>query len=589
MGCFKTLLVRSTFVGVLIGLSMPTLAAGSLLEGTQAHPAFHGPVPEGSDVIFSTRFKRDDAVDAIRSFGATRIEWVYSDDEAFVGTLKAAAPWFGGALNSNEKLPTDDGMAKDFDGRTLINPRMKAWGGKWITTTNPQTQQALREHAKRYLALGANSIQVDDPLLQVQAAYEWGGDFNSTTLTAFTEYLRSYPNKVELERAGIKDLQGSYKDYLRDKQGIKDAGDYSKRAKSLPSNEIWLKFMRRSVANHFADFKTFLLQTAGRPVSLSMNLGILERPDERKWHFFLAPYADYAMAETPIASTSELQLRAATLRSLGVGYTPSLKPMGLLENRVAIATLYALGAQPVVPWDVYVGNDDKGMPKRFFGTAAEYSDLYRFVRSNAKLFDGMESAAIVGIPVPVDRFDNKATQALVDRLIRRRIPFAFVLAGGSERRYNLDAKRLQRFEALITANADADFSRDDLQAMSNSKVRRLDATTLPESALDAYMPFIAAGEAASLKIYPRGRPGAATSELVLHLVDEARGAPRADDDSTCRRRIAVRTSHLGGRDIKAATWYSQDGSKRLELTKSHKEVLFTVPQCALWGVVALQL
>ena len=57
-----------------------------------------------------------------------------------------------------------------------------------------------------------------------------------------------------------------------------------------------------------------------------------DRPEEKNWHFFLTEYTDYAMAETPIDNTEALARRAATLRALGIGYVPSLKPRSTPEN-----------------------------------------------------------------------------------------------------------------------------------------------------------------------------------------------------------------------------------------------------------------
>ena len=166
---------------------LPLHADWSLLDGARVHPEYRGPVPKKSDVIFSTRSKRDNAAEVAKAFGATRIEWVYSTEPEFVHSLQSVAPWFGGTVNSTIPLPKDEGIAKDLEGRPIVAPWMKSWGAKWITTTDPHTREALKGVVQRYLELGASSIQVDDPLLQYTAA-NWGGDFSESSLAGFRSF-----------------------------------------------------------------------------------------------------------------------------------------------------------------------------------------------------------------------------------------------------------------------------------------------------------------------------------------------------------------------------------------------------------------
>lgn len=59
------------------------------------------------------------------------------------------------------------------------------------------------------------------------------------------------------------------------------------------------------------------------------------------------------------------------------------------RSRQAIASAYALGATAVVPWNVFVGPDEP----RFFGTPAQFEDLFRLVRTQPALFDGYAPSA----------------------------------------------------------------------------------------------------------------------------------------------------------------------------------------------------
>jgi hypothetical protein len=559
----------------------------NLADGARVHPDYRGSVPKKSDVIFSTRFKRGQALAAAKSFGATRVEWVYSTEGPYVQSLRNGIGWFGGALNAIAELPNPDGTVKDFDGNPVTNPRMKSWRVFWDTTTHPDTERVLRGQAKQILDLGADSLQIDDPLLQLYAAQLWGGDFNPSTLAGFSSWLRRYPDRGELARAGLDKLDGDYRDHLKREYHVRDARDYLKRFKTFASTPIWLKYIQSTVAQHFADFRPFLDKTRGARVPLSMNLGLLDRPDERNGHFFLTEYADYAIAETAVKPSDQMQMRAATLRALGIGLVPVTKAKNTADGRAAIATWYALGAQPMVPWDLFLGNDDSGRSTRLFGTADDYGDLYAFVRAHAKLFDGMETAAVVGIVVPVGKFDEKATLPLIARLAQQRIPFAFVLAGGTDRKLVIDAPRVQHFKTLISVNPDTDFSPDDLTALRASKVPRINGADLRDVALQELMPFVAVGEAAALRLYPRARPGSNINQIAVHVVDEARAAAPAD--STCRRRIGIHKSFLGAKEVRSVTWNSGTHEQSLDVTNGDRDIFVTVPECTLWGVLLVQM
>jgi hypothetical protein len=570
-----------------------------LTDGALAHPAYRGLVPKKSDVVFSTRFKRPEAPVVAKAFGATRIEWVYSTDEEFLRSLKEAASWFGGAINSNAsgskiKPPSDEAMAKDFDGNSLIHHWMQRWTsspvtamhpGRYVTTTHPEARRVLREQVKLYLAAGAKSIQFDDPLLQLNAALGWRGDFNPSTLAGFDEYLANYSNKSQLNKLGLDDMRGDYREFLKSKYRVKDTADYRNRYRSIPSNAIWLQYHRHTVREYFKSLRLFL-ESSQPPVALSMNLAILDWPDEKKYQFFLAPLADYTMPETSILNTADLVVRAATSRALGIGYVPSIKPRGRGENRVAIATFYALGGQPIVPWDVNTGNDDNGQPKRFFGSVEDYGDLYHFVRADPALFDEKESAAVVGIPVPVHKFNKDLTSALVRRLQEHQVPFAFLLTGGREDKFKIDFTRAKHFKALVMVNPEADFPVDELATLRRLPALRINAADITDEDIHDLSPFLKVGDSLALKLYPRASVRGGTENLVIHLIDEAKGEPERNTAS-CRRRVGIKKTMIGNRTLTAAAWHSTRLKRGLTPERGGREVFFSIPECTLWGILSL--
>jgi hypothetical protein len=209
------------------------------------------------------------------------------------------------------------------------------------------------------------------------------------------------------------------------------------------------------------------------------------------------------------------------------------------------------------------------------------------VRNNAELFEGLESAAIVGIPVPVDRVLEKPTEDLVALLASRRIPFAYVPLGGAESPYRADVARLQRFKVLVTVNPDEDFLADDLKAFTASGVDRKTPEALRTSLLDELQPFFVAPGGESLRIMPRAAPGD-RDRVVLHVIDASRGDVEMTDPS-CRRRIGISRSALDPRAIESARWIEPERTIKIDVESSPQGSFISLPGCPLWGIVELRL
>ncbi len=582
LGALVTPASAAVSLVILLCSPLSVQAEWTLLDGARVHPDYHGPVPKKSDVIFSTRFKRDNAANVARAFGATRIEWVYSTDPEFVRSLQSVTPWFGGAVSSTIALPKDEGIAKDFDGRPIVAPWMKSWGAKWITTTDPHTRETLKGVAQRYLELGANSIQVDDPLLQFTAA-NWGGDFSESSLAGFRTFLSHYADKAELQRAGITDLSGfDYKEFLARQHSIRTTKDYLDRYRALPTTSLWLAYLKETVISHYADFRAFLNAKKGSVVPLSMNL-LLFGPDESKPQFDLVPFVDYAMVETKINDLDLVSLQAATYRALGVGYVPSILPLTKGENRTAIAALYAMGAQPLVPWDVYINNGPDEKPSRFFGAAEDYADLYHFVRDNAVYFDGYEELAVAGIVEPVDHYDIKQTATLVKRLSKEKIPYAIFPIGG-RKNYSIDSVLASQVRILITANPLTDFTPRQLSSLRSLPVKFIGTETLTDQMLTSLSPY-AQLNSHTTRLIPRGTKQG--KNIVLHVIRPTERRPESFLHQ-CEKTIALRGSvfSMNTENVYVA-WHTPNRIQKLTAKAIKSGVSIDLPDCEEWGFLEL--
>jgi hypothetical protein len=200
--------------------------------------------------------------------------------------------------------------------------------------------------------MGVDSIRHDDPQMQALSALYQGGDFNPSTVKLFPAWLSRNATDAELVVSGLADMGTDYREWLRNRRGITGAVDYARRWRALLSSRLWLAFVRSMVLDPMWCVREQAARLRGHPVSLSMNLAEFTEPLASNHFFFLTPVANFALPETRIESLPNLMSQDDTLRSLGLGFVPSITPLGRSENRTAIATLYALGAPALVPWDV---------------------------------------------------------------------------------------------------------------------------------------------------------------------------------------------------------------------------------------------
>ena len=556
-------------------------AEWSFMDSWKAHPDFQGAVPRKSDVIFSTRFKRDNALEVARAYGATRIEWVYSADPLYIKELRTVAPWFGGALSSTIPLKSDQGIARDIEGQPIVAPWMKSWGAKWITVADASTRAALTDLAMRYISAGASSIQIDDPTLQFGARW-WGADFSDSSIRGFSDFLQRHPDRKLIADLGL-DLDRpdlDYREFLAEKYGIRTAREYAARQKNLPTTALWYVYLKESVLSHFSEFRRIIDGVAGKRVPLSMNLWLVG-PDARRDQFALIKHVDYAMVETKIDDYDLLTLMAATYRSLGIGFVPSILPRSKEENRIAIAGLYALGAQPLVPWDVYINQGPEKLPTRFFGMPEDYADLYRFVRTNAEVFEGYETLPVVGILAPVEKYDFSTTLALVRRLNRANVPFAMVPVRSKPVALP-DAGRPAFLQLLVAVNPLTDFDPETLSALSRQGPKIIAAGDLSARELADLSPVISDTDTTADRIIFRGRTNGEQA-LAIHVLPRQR---IRSDDKGCRHPVDLKADNFPPGIAAAASLRSPGESTPLSVTISEGRLRLEVP-CEGWSVVHL--
>ncbi|MDP5240428.1 hypothetical protein Q9Q94_12870 [Uliginosibacterium sp. 31-16] len=544
---------------------------------TDLNPPASASAPPHSAVLFSTRWERPEALATATAFGATHVTWLYPKTRDYLAALKAAGLQVGSTLNANQAVP-DEGLARSLEGEALIAPWMQAWKARWISVSSQASRKALVDAAERHMAWGASEIQFDDPALAT-ASFNWGGDFSDAAVQNFGRWLTGpgvglFPDLPAETRSGSFD----YRRWLQGQgRGLGSTPAYLARRTRLSLNPAWERFHLEEVRGFFNELRQ-RLHAASPAVALNLNL-TNPRPDARS--FNLIDLADGVMSETSAGDLANAALGAATVQGVGASYHPSLQPQDVAATRRQIAGFYALGALPLVPWDVYmpdlIGPDKQRTAQpRYFGRAEDYADLYRFVRANPDLFDRREGLASVLLICQVEHFKAAEVLDIVRALQARQIPFALMVARSAYPARTLDAQRIAQAPAVIFASA---FS--GLDAASQRALDAVAHTRITLADLDA-----ARGRLAPLQVdgdgilaLPRFDP-ARPQELIVHLL-------RSGDTRPGAVTLSLNPALLPFRQIRRVDLYSP--ARPAAQTVPVQGLAFSVPLEGEWATLRIQL
>lgn len=356
--------------------------------------------PRYSDVCLSSRWLHPlndndphNTLETIEAFGATRLEWAYISDKAFIERIKARGLTFApavstmtfvGRLSSERTL----GRVVDRKGSPVTAPWMRMWRESgWGCVNSPDYRQSYLSRLEQFADLGADAIQADDPGCNWTAT-RWGACFCPHCMAGFASYLGETLTAEQREQAGIEDPRSfDYAAHL-DRQDAPTGDDFGA-WDGGPLKQHFIEFQRLSVESFYRDTWKELARHAGRRIPMTCNNG-------SRWTF---PYHlfDYGVSELSHhdAHPDRIRTKLTQAAALGKAQVFTLVSDSVPLNRRMIAASYANGGHLLVPWDVYLRSTPQGSD-RYYGKPEEYADLYRFVRQNAEFFDGYEDAAAFG-------------------------------------------------------------------------------------------------------------------------------------------------------------------------------------------------
>lgn len=541
-----------------------------------------------SDVCFTSRSRHTNSVETFRAFRANRLLWSYAHDADFARALRAAgAETFQGTINSLPGTAETAAHALDFDGNPMVAPWMRAFSKKspvyWGCNNRPRFMGVCLERAAKAIEAGADMLQFDDWAL-IASASGWGGAcFCTNCMAAFPADLRANVPPAELARLRIPATGPfDYRHHLAARHGITNAAAYAAQKRSLPTSPHFDAFHRRSIRAFFKDLGARIDAIAGRHVPMSINANLADPSQQRR---FLTDIVDFVQGETLHFHPDQLALASKIAEGMGKWHVFVTQSLDVPEARAGIATVYALGQLPMVPWDMYMGSDETKIQPRGWGTVEQYGDLFHFVRDNPTLLDDAKPLATAGLIIDIDHCDRSQAFAACRRLLDAQVPFAVIPVGDSFFRVPLRAEHLAAFDALLLAGDASLLNPEDRAALAAAAadVPILSADTATDASLDA-LAFAEVWGPHDIHVIPRIPSGANPPSLLLHVIN------RASPESSLRwLSFAIRRRALPESAISSIRWHAPgEAPIDLEWETLPAGCRILIPKMREWGIAEVK-
>jgi hypothetical protein len=332
---------------------------------------------------------------AAGAFHATRMDWVYTEDAAFMQASARAGIPVTAAINAmvpdkmDGPATYDVGRIVDLHGQKLTAPWMRAWGiAPFYGCVNDPNYTAIVFHrAETLLQRGAAALQHDDPHVNAEAV-KWknGGCYCDCCMRKFGPVAHAALPALAPTAAF------NYRTYLLSR------GGYGKGARKL---RLAFEQFQFGSAVAYQDALHIALNArapAGAPpVVVSCNNGAdLWDAVTRTCEFGMGELAAELCTPDRLA---DMFLTEGEGGKLPVGKKqvvtmPKAHAIGTalkVRTRQAVATVYALGGNMLVPWDIYLPTPNA---ERFFGNVSDFADLYSVVASHPAPF-GTDGAVLL--------------------------------------------------------------------------------------------------------------------------------------------------------------------------------------------------
>lgn len=474
------------------------------------------------------------------------------------------------------------GLCRDVEGKPVKVPWLTDHQSQgvpywWCCTQQPQFREFLRGRVVEAVKAGADGIHIDDHL--GSAGGLWLGLCFCDRCVGGFEAFQAGDGAGN--GAAAVDFRSEVRRWLAAAPG--------RQVTQHPLWPRWTVYQCRAAAAFMMELRQLAAATAGRPVPVGANAGLL-------WPRHLADYraVDLFSAETdhhaasrrlPDAPVFAYRLAeavgrpyAATASGQDWAFIAEQKLPGLVQGWIALG--YAAGQRLMAPHRQWCYTEDKGT-HWYSGPTEALAPLYRFVRTNAACFDGFETHADLALLLPHGAFvrDPARWIRMAERLSAANISYRVLLAGDDIVDRELPEAGLTGARVLLAPET------GDLQGPDAARVR--ERARLPgvyrdlEEAVAAVRPAVRVRGGSPVRVFPRVRPGAAAIHLVNYAYDP--GTDRVRPLEGLELELDPGTLGLNG--PVACRWVAPEAAAVPLVIEGG---VVHVPRLGLWGMVMME-
>jgi hypothetical protein len=351
-------------------------------------------------------------LEAAKDFKVDKIVWIYENTSEFNEKVRAEGISIGTTMASNARdkwmyvLTEDEKMEfvkrytlTNLNGDQVMPAHMRRMGpGSTITHFQPdQTNDKWMEYYTDYVTglyqSGIDALHRDDPA-SCSSAPRHGGTFTKSAVDYFREYLEKNFNPEELIRLGVQDVATfDVQSHFKSLGAPLDHNLWQWKGSNLMS--IYQDAMMQADREFFLEVKSTVEERTGLVIPWSLNAGGPVRPLEDAFDFRVGEFQSHHNQPQTLLIMSGYPRRAGKMQgliSMVDGRWTEHPTEFVADTRKHIATAYACGMIPLVPWCMYMH-----AAPRYYGTTEDFGDLYHFVSAQRHFFDGHELVNASGI------------------------------------------------------------------------------------------------------------------------------------------------------------------------------------------------
>jgi hypothetical protein len=558
------------------------------LTGTMAGSAA---VLKHSDVVFMYQAGRAVYAD----YGGTVLAWGGKPTPAALAETQGVK-FFGSVgmvtefSRYYERFPQtyEQALCRDVDGKPVKVPWLTDHQHKgipywWCCTQQPQFRQYIRERVIETVRAGADGVHIDDHL-GTSGGLWLGICFCDRCVEGFSAYLKSLP-KTELQRLAI-DRPGSYNYRETLVRWLGQGSPATRKVTQHPLWTHWSIYQNRAAAAFMQELRELAAKTAGHPVPVGANAGLLW-PRHLSDHQALDLFSAEILHQAERKQASDLPLfayRLADAVDRPLAATASGQDWAFIKEnnlpglvRCWIALSYAAGQSLMTPCHQWCYTAEKGT-HWYNGPAEKFAPLYRFVRRYAAWFDDYDNFADLTVLLPHRAYVKNADRwfAIGNQLAAANLSYRLWLGGDEIVDHPLPAGDLRKNTPWLLTDTNEFLPADQQQVQSNSGGKTVYRQV--QDAMAAIRPAVSMQTEGRVRILPRVKPGSAVVHLVNFTYDPA------VDDVRPQKKVIVQVDRraLGVEQAPVARWLTPS-SDPVDLQVVEGKV--TIPQLDLWGIL----